>query len=82
MTFINDAEGEKYLALASSTRFSAAWGLTISKPYQNIKISMMLKILLEEAINTMKLNKIKIYIVIRIELDRYKLNSFNLLVRV
>ena len=31
-TFINDAEGEKYFALASSTLFSAACGLTISKP--------------------------------------------------
>ena len=31
-TFIKEAEGEKYLALASSTRFSAACGLTISSP--------------------------------------------------
>ena len=31
-TFMKEAEGEKYLALASSTRFSAACGLTISSP--------------------------------------------------
>ena len=34
---IKDADVEKYLALASSTFFSAAWGLTISSPCKGVK---------------------------------------------
>ena len=36
-TLIKDADVEKYLALASSTFFSAAWGLTISSPCNGVK---------------------------------------------
>lgn len=38
LTFMNENEAEKYLALASSTRLSAAWGFTISRPWKMLQM--------------------------------------------
>lgn len=39
-TFKNPAVDEKYLAFASATFFSAAWGLTISSPWSGVKATL------------------------------------------